>query len=343
MRSVHTVISIAEASGVGEARRAAQRASAEAGLSETDAGRVGIIVTELANNLVRHARDGGQMLVVAQEFAGTSSVEILALDKGPGMDDVNRCIQDGFSTGGTPGTGLGAVGRLSSEFDLYSSGAGTVIWSRVRPSTGMIPKWAPPSQTWGVICVPAPGETVCGDACCLAVENGRMALMIADGLGHGPSAAEASQAACRIFNDAPFGGPVSLMETAHSALVATRGAAIAVASVQLDAGKLKYGGVGNIAGTLLSGGQGSRGLFSHNGTLGHQIRKVQEFEYPWQASSILVMHSDGLQTRWDLAKYPGLWRRHPAVIAGVLYRDFRRGRDDVTIAVLAPFAGTGKP
>jgi hypothetical protein len=79
---------------------------------------------------------------------------------------------------------------------------------------------------------------------------------------------------------------------------------------------------------------GSRGLFTHNGTVGAQVRKVQEFEYAWPDGGLLVMHSDGLQTRWSMDPYPGLMARHPAVVAGVLYRDFQRGRDDATVLVL---------
>ena len=45
------------------------------------------------------------------------------------------------------------------------------------------------------------------------------------------------------------------------------------------------------------------------------------------------MHSDGLTTHWTLERLPGLAARHPSLIAGVLYRDFKRGRDDVTVVV----------
>jgi hypothetical protein len=47
----------------------------------------------------------------------------------------------------------------------------------------------------------------------------------------------------------------------------------------------------------------------------------------------LVLHSDGLGTRWNLNAYPGLSAHHPSLIAGVLYRDFKRGTDDVTVLV----------
>jgi len=55
----------------------------------------------------------------------------------------------------------------------------------------------------------------------------------------------------------------------------------------------------------------------------------------------LIMYSDGLQSRWNLQDYPGLVHRHPAVIASVLHRDFCRGRDDVTVLVVALEAAHG--
>jgi hypothetical protein len=75
-------------------------------------------------------------------------------------------------------------------------------------------------------------------------------------------------------------------------------------------------------------------MVSHNGTAGLEARKIQEFTYPWQDNAILIMHSDGLATKWKLEGYPNLINKHPSLIAGVLYRDFKRGTDDVTVVVV---------
>jgi hypothetical protein len=91
--------------------------------------------------------------------------------------------------------------------------------------------------------------------------------------------------------------------------------------------------VGNIAGRVVSSGQ-SRHLTSYNGTVGHEVHKIQEFTYPWPSDALLIMHSDGLTAHWNLEAYPGLMSRHASLIAGVLYRDFNRGRDDVTVLVV---------
>jgi hypothetical protein len=185
---------------------------------------------------------------------------------------------------------------------------------------------------------------VCGDAWRLARgRDGLLAVVVADGLGHGPLAAEAAEAACAVFEADPFAGPRAMIEAMHGATGGTRGAAVAVARIDAAAGRLTFAGVGNISGTLMGAdAEDRRGLMSHNGTVGHQVRKVQEIEYPWGPAAVLVLHSDGLQTRWALEKYPGLVRRHPAVIAGLLYRDFRRGRDDATVVVVGAFEMRGQ-
>lgn len=322
-----------DASAVGEARRAAALLAVEAGLGEVERGRVAVVVTELGNNLVRHARGGALLLRAMADPAG---VEVLAVDRGPGMSDLSRCLQDGYSTAGTSGTGLGAARRMATDFDVYTAvPSGTVIAARVLATT---PPRAAAEARWGVASMPAPGERESGDAWCVVQRAGRTAVLVADGLGHGPLAAVASAAAVASFAADPFARPAALVERAHVALQGTRGAALAVAQLDDAAGVLRYAGVGNIAGTLADAVE-SRGLFSSNGTVGAQMRGVHEHEYPMNAGARLVMHSDGLNTRWRLAGYPGLASRHPSVIAGVLLRDSLRGRDDAAVVVVGRATG----
>jgi hypothetical protein len=96
---------------------------------------------------------------------------------------------------------------------------------------------------------------------------------------------------------------------------------------------MTFAGVGNIAGAVIITDT-TQHLMSYNGIVGHQMQKLHTLTYPWADNALLVLHSDGLATRWDLRAYPGLAGRHPSLIAGVLYRDFRRDRDDVTVVVI---------
>lgn len=184
----------------------------------------------------------------------------------------------------------------------------------------------------GVVCAAKPGEEHCGDAWGVRHLPGRTLIVVADGLGHGHFAAQAATECLRVFNEKPTRRPAEIIQAAHGPLRSTRGAAVAVAEVNFDEGIIRYAGVGNIAASILTGNS-SRSLISHNGTVGHEMRRVQEFSYPWPADALLVMHSDGLQSRWTLEGYAGLSVRHPALIAGTLYRDFQRSNDDVTVLV----------
>jgi anti-sigma regulatory factor (Ser/Thr protein kinase) len=334
MSSCQIVIRVAEASQVGEARRAAARMAEErSALADTERGQLAIVITELSTNLARHAT-GGEILLRTVDSQRGLGIEVLSIDRGPGMANISRCMEDGYSTNGTAGNGLGAIRRLSTDFDVFSSQPqGTVIVSRVLPAAR---DWAPPpldpGLRWGVVCVPAPYETECGDSWSIAQRDGMCVLAMADGLGHGPLAAKASSEAIRVFDANPFDTPAALFGKVDGPLRTTRGAAMAVAQIDMGRGTVRFAGVGNIAGTIVHLGD-TQGLCSHNGTVGLQMPRVKEFEYKWPAGALIVLHSDGLQTRWDLQKYAGVSNRHPSLIAGVLYRDFLRGRDDVTVLV----------
>lgn len=314
---------IAEESQIGEARRDAQRLAMAYGLDETQTGRVGIAATELATNLYRHG-SGGEMLLQPVRAGDTESIELLAIDKGRGMSDVSRCLGDGYSTGGTSGTGLGAVKRMSVEFDIHSvPGEGTVVMSRVGSRA---------TSRFGAISLAVEGEIECGDGWALAQHEDSLTLMLVDGLGHGTFAAAAAECAQKAFAEASEDPPHNVLQRAHRALAGTRGAAAAVAKLS-NRGSVSYAGVGNITGYLV-GSEKSQGLVSHNGTLGLTVPRLQQFEYDRAGDSCLVMHSDGISARWDLRKNDTLRQRHPAIIAAVLYRDHARARDDATVVVL---------
>jgi anti-sigma regulatory factor (Ser/Thr protein kinase) len=313
---------IDDGSKVGEARRAAQTL-ANFELNAGLAGKVAIAATELASNLLLHA-GGGELLLQTLEGGDSSIVELLAIDRGPGMADLSRCMSDGYSTGGTQGTGLGAVRRLASKFDIYSApGEGTVVLARFGAASDV---------RYGAVSIAVAGEIDCGDAWCLVRDVDGIALIVVDGLGHGTFAAEAARACVDAFMLAPGDSPMEILKRANQQMSKTRGGAAACA--RLANGSMSYAGVGNINGHLVSH-EKSQGLVSHNGTLGMHQRRTQQFEYAVDPGALLVMHSDGLSARWDLRQRPELLRAHPAIVAGVLYRDHGRNRDDVTIVVLA--------
>ncbi|AEU38255.1 Stage II sporulation protein E [Granulicella mallensis MP5ACTX8] len=329
--SVVVPITAADASQTGHARRRALALANAIGFSELRQGQLGIIVTEAAGNIAAHA-GRGELVLCPWQFENVAGMDVLAIDSGTGIADVGRSLEDGFSTAGTLGQGLGAISRLATAFQIYSvPGHGTVLFARIANESQSAARIAA-DYALGVVCLPITGETACGDAWDAAHTPGRSIYIVADGLGHGPAAAEASQEAIRIFRETSHLTPERILADAHGALAKTRGAAVSIAEVLYDKGIVNYAGVGNVAGSIYSGGQ-SRSMVSMNGTLGHSIGRIQSFSYPWEKNSALLLHSDGIATRWSMEQYPGLASRHPALIAGVLYRDYCRKRDDATILI----------
>jgi anti-sigma regulatory factor (Ser/Thr protein kinase) len=328
--TAHRAVAVIESSQASAARLDARELALRAGLDETDAHRVGLVATELATNLVKHARNGGELLMHVSDRSPVE-IELIALDRGPGIRDVALALSDGHSTAGSSGTGLGAIRRMSEDFDICSiRDGGTAVLARLRAKRA-------PRRPAGVfqiaaVAIARQGEPVSGDAWEVRHYSGGAMVLMADGLGHGLMAKEAAEAAVSAFAREPMGAPARALESIHAAIRHTRGAAAAIADVSRDLRAIRFSGVGNIVAVVCDNGT-IRHAVSNNGTLGHHAQYFREYSYPWSPDSMLVMHSDGLSARWTLDRYPGLASRHPALIAAVLYRDFRRSRDDATVLV----------
>jgi anti-sigma regulatory factor (Ser/Thr protein kinase) len=322
-------IPVNEASQVAEARRTAMTIARSNGLDEIDTGRLALVATELGTNLIKHG-GGGELLVGAFEDTRESGVEILAVDRGRGIANVASCLVDGYSSAGTQCNGLGAVIRQSNFFDIASwPGVGTAVLARVvNRAPG---KRHRPTSSWGAVSVAMPGQDVCGDSWTVSENANAVTLFVADGLGHGQEAAEASVEAVRVFHRFNGHQVATLLDYVHGGLRHTRGAAVSMARFDRAMGQVKFGGIGNVAGALAFEGSLKR-MVSMPGTAGHNARKIQSFDYPFQ-SGLVILNSDGLSTSWSLARYPNLEASHPTLIAAILYRDFGRNRDDTTVLV----------
>lgn len=325
----HKSFPVEDASRVGEARRHAAQLAAGLAFSEVDAGRLALVVTELGTNLHRHARKG-RLLVAARPHA--RDVEVVAIDEGPGIVNLHLSMQDGQSSGRTPGTGLGAIRRLADDFDIHSSVPdGTVSVARVRGSEA--PQGPAASVRIGAVCLPAPGEAVCGDAWTAGRLGARFSLMVADGLGHGPEAAKASLAASAAFARHPSAAPREQVQQTHQALQTTRGAAICALAIDGEASRLSYSGAGNVVGRVLSG-VFDKSIITQHGTAGLQIRRPEETAMELPAHALVIVHSDGIDTRWRADRILPVMQKDPTLAAAILLRDHTRHRDDATVVVL---------
>jgi anti-sigma regulatory factor (Ser/Thr protein kinase) len=316
----------------GVARRAATEVAKALGFDEVEVGRVAIVATECASNLWKHG-SGGEMLIGEGECDGRSCIELVALDRGPGMRDVARCFEDGYSTAGSPGSGLGAVGRLS-DCDVYTRpGKGTALFARIVPRdrtgrTAIAGRFAS-----GAVSVPLRGETVCGDGYALRQNGTALLAMMADGLGHGPMAAEGAACAIESFRRSNETSPEKLIREIHRALRVTRGGAVSV--VRLDAARreIRFVGVGNVLG-LVTGPGFAKNFVAMPGIVGHNVAAVREFTYDWPANAIVLIYSDGIGSHWSLDEYEGLTGCDPSLISAIVYRDRKRGRDDASVLTI---------
>jgi anti-sigma regulatory factor (Ser/Thr protein kinase) len=322
-------IAIKDVSQTAEARREAVAIAGRNGFNEADIGRVALIATELGTNLVKHGR-GGELLVGTFADDEGNGIELLAIDQGPGIGNVEQCLRDGYSSAGTAGNGLGAVIRQSQLVDVASwPGVGTGVLSRVQPGTPDR-KRSTSHSGWGAVSVAMPGQEVCGDSWSVQAD-GATTFFVADGLGHGQEAADASVEAVRLFHRFNGHRVPTLLDYVHGGLRATRGAAVSIARFDPAARQVVFSGIGNVAGGLESNGA-LRRMVTMPGTAGHNARKIKGFDYPFE-NGLIVLASDGIGTSWNFGRYPGIQSVHPALIAAILYRDFGRKRDDATVLV----------
>ena len=313
---------------VGVVRRRVGVLAGEAGLDETRAGDAALIATELASNVLKHAQRGGAVIGFARD-GERRGIAIAAWDRGPGMD-LEACLRDGVSTAGTLGAGLGAALRLATRFDAYTRpGGGSVVTATVLPAG---PREPGPFAIGG-ICVPYPGLEVAGDAWDAHVDGDVATLVACDGLGHGDGAAAAAAAVIAAFRAAPDAPLAAILDRAHRAARATRGAAATVVRIDLARRELAVAGIGNVAAWLA--GDTVKQLVTQHGTLG-QIApgQIREERHGFAPGALLVLCSDGIRSRWNLDDHPGLACRDPVTIATALWRDLARGRDDASLAVV---------
>jgi anti-sigma regulatory factor (Ser/Thr protein kinase) len=325
-------LTVNDGSHVAEARREAVAIARRHGFNDVDVGRVALVATELTTNIIKHGR-GGELLIGFDNIGnGRNDIQVIALDRGPGMANVQACLADGYSSAGSAGRGLGAVVRQSTFVEIASwPKIGTAVLARIEPGKTHRGRSETAHPSYGAVSIPMPGQDVCGDAWAVDQTGATTTLLVADGLGHGPNAAEAAVEAVRLFRQFQGHNVSTLLEYINGGLRATRGAAVSVARHDGFSHRVTYGGIGNVAGGLVSN-HAVRRMVSMPGTAGYNVRKIQSFEYPFE-SGLVILYSDGISTSWTLDRYPELGAVDPTLIAAVLYRDFGRQRDDATVLV----------
>ncbi|MBT1706159.1 ATP-binding protein [Chryseosolibacter indicus] len=326
---------IEERSYVAYIKREIHREVANTRFNEQKRGEIDIIVSELASNLVKHAKGGDFLYRVYDEGEKDSVFEMLCIDSGVGMADPAKMMRDGVSTTHTLGQGLGAIQRLSDNFQLYSLPKwGTIIYSMVTTNSDKtLRKSATLDVDISALCVNKPKETVCGDAFAMKRTDSTIQIFLGDGLGHGEHAHEAVKKAVSSFTECEESDPVSILRYMHEKVRRTRGLVASVAVLDLKSKYWKICAVGNIL-TRLYTGITFRNYLSYNGTVGMNIpNSLHNSEFDAEKNQFLVMCSDGIRSRYDISKYPSVLKYDMMVLAGAIYKDYTRGNDDSSIVV----------
>ena len=302
------------------------------GFTAHRAAEVDIVVSELTSNLVKYASEG-EMLYRVQEDSG-NVLEIYCMDRGAGIRNVARFMNDGVSTGGSLGQGLGAIKRLSNDFQIYSMPSwGTVQYVRMEPHAASGLAQDRFDLDYEVIATPYPGESDCGDGFSVKKTESGFQILVADGLGHGSHAQDAAQRATQAFQECTDSEPEALLRAMHEAAKKSRGLVATVAVADFSEARWTICGVGNISTRIYTGLQ-AKTYTPYNGILGHNVpRTMSSTVAPLERHQVLVMHSDGLRTRWNLNELLSIMKHSPGIIASSIYKESLRGTDDALILV----------
>ena len=321
---------IADRSYVSYVKREIHNLVVASEFSSQKIGEVDIIVAELTSNLIKFAQTGELLYRVSADEYGIF-FEVHCIDNGKGIQNLSRMMQDGISSANTLGQGLGAIGRLSNTSSIYTlSDWGTVVNSKVYKNevTHFDKK---KTIDFGAVQVCYPGEKVCGDGYAVKEVNGGTQFFMGDGLGHGINAHDAVQEAIKAFKECGEISPTEILRHIHQSVKKTRGLVAAVAHLDMASQKWALCGIGNISVCIYTG-LTPKNYTSYNGTVGHNIPRtftdsVQELE----KYQTLIMHSDGIDTKWNLNGLPGIIKHDPNLVAAVLYKDNARHNDDMTV------------
>lgn len=320
---------ILDAASVSLARERVREMGRSLGLTTEIIESVAIVASELATNQLRHARHG-RLAVRATRRGSVPGIEVIAVDRGPGLPSLERpkVAQHGPLDG--LGAGLAAVRRLSDEVDFdVRLLQGTAITAR---------RFAEPMPAFAEVAIvgrPYPGEAVSGDdGIAVRTETG-LVVAVADGLGHGLPAHEASGRAMAIVLERPDESIPALVGGIHEGLSGTRGCALALARFERASRRLHGACVGDVSMHLYERRQASY-FASTAQTLGdtrRPLRRLLDEERSIEPGAVLVLFSDGLTTHATLKDELDVLRRTPLSIAHHLLAEFARDNDDALVLV----------
>lgn len=312
-------------------RKGIHKQAVQAEFPELKIAHLDLIVAEMTSNLDKYT-NGGEVLCAVQGLGNDQYIEIIAIDSGPGINDLNHMLMDGVSSGSTLGHGLGSIKRMSDFFSIYSlKGWGTILVSRLYKTDARTENRRVVVR--GIV-VPKPPEKLSGDGFTYKFSERYFKLLLLDGLGHGAEANKAVEEAFNSFKQCPANDPGDIIRYMHPPLKKTRGGVGTVLVYDGEKDTYSILGVGNISSKIMSNGE-CKNVMPYNGIIGHNIpNTMTSHEVSTKDYKFIILCSDGIKTRWDIAKYPLIQRYDPIIIAAAIYKDFARQTDDMSVVIV---------
>jgi anti-sigma regulatory factor (Ser/Thr protein kinase) len=330
--ATHKVFTADDRSYLSLLKKEIHKIAADAGFEEKKLNAIDIVVAEIASNLIKHA-SGGELLAGVYDSEHGEMLELIAIDMGPGISETKKALIDGHSTSGTLGQGLGSISRMSDFFDIYSVvGWGTLMISRIYKTTK---KKRPEIINVHIrsLVIAKPGEELSGDGFYYKRSADYLKVLMADGLGHGKEANSAVNAAVDSFKSCPETSPAEIIRWLHKDIKKTRGMVGVVMVYDIKQKLWNMAGVGNIS-TKLCAPYSVKGYMSYNGIIGHNIpNSMSDHQFEQSEFQQIIMCSDGIKTRWDHTKYPGIMKLDQSFLAAAIYKDHGRQTDDMSVVI----------
>jgi anti-sigma regulatory factor (Ser/Thr protein kinase) len=321
---------IYDEASVSSARQRVRETGQDANVDKDLIERVAIIASELANNQLAHARQGYfDVKPITRE--GVRGLEVIAADIGPGIQNPSIAIKDKVSTSGSLGAGLASVLRMADEVEFDNRiFEGTCVLARKFESR--------PASLCCEIAImgkPYPGELISGDDGVFFQSESEFLAGVADGLGHGPEARQASNCAVEALSKTRHMYLDQIVIQLNRELAETRGCAMSIVRYKRNDRTLECTSVGDVHSHLYHLKDAhffaSTPLILGEGNLLRQKVRVEKVLV--EPGSVLVMFTDGLKSRTSLKAQLDVLRQPAIVIADHLLQNDARPDDDALVLV----------
>ncbi len=306
-----------------------------------------IVASEMLSNQIKYSGKTGMVQLwchtPAEETRNINllpvTLDIFAMDYGPGIADIDQAFQDGYTTSRTMGKGLGSVKRLADEYDVYSqaksneknskSWHGVAIWARFYLDADECPlhyQLGTFKRAWH-------DSAINGDDIQLQLSKNQLACLHLDATGHGQAARDIITRLLPVRSDVFKLSACNMLDWVAKKLSGTKGAAGVALKYNVRSGRCEYSAVGDMRLCYLDS-QGMTLPEVSSGILGDVSRNHDSQHIQLVKDSVLISASDGIRRNWTMETFHGLWTKHAQLIAFVLGNRKGRSSDDQSLVIL---------